>query len=72
MVVEEGTRKWWMGLIVAAILLLGLVMMLLFKKMSDAVWIAWCSAVAGNGLGYAAANVVTKTITGQVARRVKR
>ena len=60
--VQEGERKWWMSAIIAAVLLLGLVIMLAFKQLTDGMWTAWCTAVAGTGLGYATANVITKKI----------
>lgn len=59
----ENMRKWYMAVIVAGVLLAGLVIMLAFKQMTDGMWTAWCLAVAGDGVGYATANVVSKTIT---------
>jgi hypothetical protein len=56
----EGMRKWWMSMVVVGALLLGLVVMLAFKALTDAMWTAWCIAVAGTGGVYATANVVVK------------
>ena len=57
-----GLRKFWMAAIVVATLLLGLVIMLAFKRFTDGMWTAWCVAVAGTGGGYATANVVSKVV----------
>jgi hypothetical protein len=62
MIVQEGERKLVMAVIIAGVLLVGLLIILAFKQLSDGMWTAWCIAVAGDGLGYATANVVTKTI----------
>lgn len=58
-----GTRKFWMTVAVLVALLVGLVVTLAFKTMTDGMWTAWCSSVAGTGLVGVAANVVTKKIT---------
>lgn len=58
----QGTRKFWMTVVVVVALLLGLVITLAFKAMTDGMWTAWCSSVAGTGLVGVAANVVTKKI----------
>jgi peptidoglycan/LPS O-acetylase OafA/YrhL len=58
----NGMRKFWMTAIVVAALLAGLVIVLAFKAMTDGMWTAWCSSVAGTGLVGVAANVVTKKI----------
>lgn len=60
-----GMRKWWLAVIVVATLLIGLVIMLAFKRLTDPMWTAWCTAVAGTGFTYGAANVVTKVIDGK-------
>jgi hypothetical protein len=67
----EGMRKWWMAAIVVAALLLGLVIMLAFKALTDSMWTAWCSAVAGTGVAYGTANVVAKKITGPATKKKK-
>jgi len=41
-------------------LIIGLVLMLAFGKMSDTVWAAWVVGVGGTAGGYAAANVASK------------
>jgi hypothetical protein len=56
----DGLRKWWMSAIVVGALLLGLVIMLAFKAMTEGMWTAWCLAVGGTGGTYAVANVVAK------------
>jgi len=56
----EGMRKVWVSAAVIVTLLLGLVIMLAFKALSDGMWTAWCVAVAGTGGAYATANVVAK------------
>jgi archaellum biogenesis protein FlaJ (TadC family) len=61
----SGMRKFWMAAIVVATLLVGLVVMLAFNRLTDPMWTAWCTAVAGTGLTYGAANVVTKVIDGK-------
>jgi membrane associated rhomboid family serine protease len=58
----EGMRKFYMAVIVIAALVVGLVVMLLFKRFDNGMWTAWCAAVAGSGGAYAAANVVSKTV----------
>jgi protein-S-isoprenylcysteine O-methyltransferase Ste14 len=70
-IVEEGQRKWWMGVIVVVALLLGMLIMLAFNKFTESMWTAWCIAVAGTGGGYAAANVVSKTIDNPATRNPK-
>ena len=57
-----GQRKLLMGLVVAGILLLGLLLMLLFKQCTEGVFKAWCYSVAGTGGLYGTANVVSKII----------
>jgi hypothetical protein len=59
----DGLRKWWMSAIVVGALVVGLVIVLAFKAMTDGMWTAWCLAVAGTGGAYATANVVAKKYT---------
>lgn len=58
----DGLRKWWMTAIVVGALLVGLVIMLAFKRLTDPMWTAWCLSVAGTGGAYGAANVVSKVV----------
>jgi hypothetical protein len=58
----EGTRKVWMTFVVVGALLLGLVITLAFKQMTDAMFTAWCASISGTGLVGIAANVVSKKI----------
>ncbi len=69
--VETGQRKWWMSVIVVGALVVGLLIMLAFDKFTESMWTAWCLAVAGTGGGYAAANVVSKTIDNPATRNPK-
>jgi hypothetical protein len=59
---EGGMRKVWMTLAALGVLLLGLLVTIVLKVFTDAMWTAWCVAVAGiTGTGIAS-NVVTKKI----------
>jgi hypothetical protein len=44
-------------------LIIGLVLMLAFKVMTEGMWTAWIAGVAGSGGLYATANVVTKVVS---------
>ena len=60
---KDGMRKVWVTFAAIGTLLIGLVLLLAFKNLTDGMWTAWCVAVAGMGGAYAAANVVTKAVT---------
>jgi hypothetical protein len=68
----EGMRKFWVSLIVIGALLLGLVVMLAFKALTEGMWTAWCVSVASTGGAYAVANVVTKKVAGVVKPKGKK
>ena len=62
----EGMRKVWMTFVVVGALLAGLAITLAFKAMTDGMWTAWCSSVAGTGLVGVAANVIQKKLVPSV------
>lgn len=51
-----------MTVVSIAALLVGLVVLLAFKALTDAMWTAWCASVAGSGTVGVVANVVQKKI----------
>lgn len=55
-------RKFYLSLAALGVLLLGLVVVFLFRKFSDGVWNIWCVAVAGIAGGYLVSNVISKKI----------
>ncbi len=56
----EGMRKWWMGVIVLACVLLAGVLMLVFGKMTDITFGLWIGGMSIDAFGYGAANLVAK------------
>ena len=60
-----GERKLLVAVVAVVTLLLGLVILLIFKQFTEGMWTAWCLAVAGMGGVYTAGNVVSKVIDGK-------
>lgn len=60
----EGMRKWYMGVIVLAFILLAGVLVLLLGKMNDTTFGMWIGAMSIDAFGYGAANIAVKNITG--------
>lgn len=56
-----------MAAIAVAALLLGLLVILLFKQFTESMWTAWCSSVAGTAVLYSGANVISKKLGGKTS-----
>lgn len=69
--VTTGMRKVWMTLAALGVLLLGLLVTILLKSFTGAMWTAWCVAVAGVGGAGLTSNVVSKTIDGSAKGKKK-
>jgi hypothetical protein len=65
----ENLRKWWMSAIAVGALVIGLVLMLAFGKVSDTVWAAWVVGVGGTAGGYIVGNVSAKKYDGTVKKK---
>jgi hypothetical protein len=57
-----GQRKFLIALSALVVMVLGLVLVLAFKQLTDPKWQAWCIAVAGICGAYITGNLVAKKL----------
>jgi len=58
----EGMRKWYMGVIVLACVLIAGVLMIAFGKMTDTTFGLWIGGMSIDAFGYGAANLAVKKL----------